>query len=338
MNKLLRRTLVGVALGAMLYAAAVVYFGAQEVGTALRGYGWWAVGAAIGLSSVNYLLRFWKWELCLKWLDVRGDGPEDAPNLSLGRSLQIYLAGLSMSVTPGKLGEVLRSWLLKSSDGVSFGRTAPVVVADRATDLLALIILSLVGITRFTEYLPHVVVTLVLVAAGIVVLGNPRLTQAILRVCTRLPVVGKLFAKAEDMIDSSAELLKLRRLLPLTLISVVGWGLECVGYWVILKGFPGVEASLTLCTFLWATTTIIGAISFLPGGLGATEGSLGVLVARLAIGVTQPIALASTLLIRACTLWYGELVGGIALAAFMRDPQLRARAENTSMDGETAEA
>ena len=86
--------------------------------------------AVLGLSSLNYLLRFWKWELCLGWLDVRGEGPDDAPNLTLGRSLVIYLAGLSMSVTPGKVGEVLRSGLLKASDGVSFARTAPIVVAD----------------------------------------------------------------------------------------------------------------------------------------------------------------------------------------------------------------
>ncbi len=99
---------------------------------------------------------------------------------------------------------------------------------------------------------------------------------------------------------------------------MLGWGLECVGYWLIVRGLVGAEASLSLCTFLWSTTTLIGALSFLPGGLGATEGSLAVLVTRLAVGVTQPAALATTLLIRACTLWYGELVGGLALAALVR--------------------
>ena len=73
-------------------------------------------------------------------------------------------------------------------------------------------------------------------------------------------------------------------------------------------------------------TTLLGALSFLPGGLGATEGSLGLLVARFAIGVSSSIAVASTLLIRLCTLWYGELVGAVAVLTFMRDPQLRAAA------------
>ena len=57
-------------------------------------------------------------------------------------------------------------------------------------------------------------------------------------------------------------------------------------------------------------------------------------MARLASGVTQPLAVASTLLIRAATLWYGELVGAVALGLFMRDPRLRAaaRAEPSSPD------
>lgn len=315
------------ALGAVLYAVAVVVFGARDLGAALAPFRWWTLPVVLGLSSVNYLLRFVKWELCLGWLDVRGEGPEDAPELSVGRSLVIYLAGLSMSVTPGKVGEVVRSWLLRSSDGVSFGRTAPIVVADRATDLLALVVLSLVGVTTYREYLPHVLATAGLVAAGVLVLGVPRWSHAILALLARLPGVGGLFAKAGVMIDSAATLVRLDRLAMLTVLSVVGWGLECLGYWFVLRGFPGVDPSLTLCTFLWSTTTIIGAISFLPGGLGATEGSLGVLASRLIAGVTQPVAVASTLLIRACTLWYGEIVGGIALAVFMRDPALRARAE-----------
>ena len=154
MSKLLRRSAIGLALGVIVYAAGVAWFDAQALADSLADFAWSAVGIAIGLSCVNYLLRFVKWELCLAWLNVRGDGPEDAPSLTLTRSLLIYMAGLSMSVTPGKIGEVLRSWLLRTTDGVHFTRTAPVVIADRMTDFIALVILSLVGISEFQEYLP----------------------------------------------------------------------------------------------------------------------------------------------------------------------------------------
>ena len=314
MSSFVRRALVGVVLGALVYVAAVIYVDASAMAEVLASYRWSAVAMALGLSSLNYLLRFWKWELCLGWLAIRAPGPGNAPGLTRGRSLMIYLAGLSMSVTPGKIGEVLRSALLKTSDGVPFTRTAPVVIADRLTDLVALVVLSLVGVMNFREYLPVVAATLALVVAGVVVLGSPRLCRGLLGALERVPGIGRLAARAEHLVESSAVLLRLRHLAILSLLSVVGWGLECVGYWAVLHGFAGAEASLSLCTFLWATTTLIGALSFLPGGLGATEGSLAVLVSRLAVGVGQPAALASTLLIRVCTLWFGEVVGGICLA------------------------
>ena len=318
MSRFVQRALIGVVLGVLLYVAAVLYVDLGRVRAALDGYAWSMVAAALGLSSVNYLLRFLKWELCLGWLGVRGGGPEDAPGLTRGRSLVIYVAGLSMSVTPGKIGEVLRSYLLRLTDGVPFSRTAPVVVADRLTDLVALVILSLVGVLQFQQYLPVVVVTLVIVTAGVIVLGTPRLCLAAIAAVAKLPGLSKLAVRAGALVDSSAALLRLRRLTVLSAISVVGWGLECIGYWCIVHGLVGAEASLQLCTFLWSTTTLIGALSFLPGGLGATEGSLAVLVGQLAIGVSAPAALATTLLIRACTLWYGEVVGGVALAALVR--------------------
>ncbi len=330
MSRLWRRALYGVAFAVVVYVLAVVWVETDELVRALGGFAWLTFAGAIGLSSVNYLLRFWKWELCLGWLDVR----HGAPRLTYRRSLTIYLAGLSMSVTPGKVGEVLRSVLLRASDGVAFSRTAPVIGADRLTDLVALVLLAGLGALEHPRYLPVVVVTMGLVLVGVMVLGSPRALSAILSRVGQTPGLGALVHRAEALAESSAIVLRWRRLAVLSVLSVIGWGLECVGYWLILHGFVGVDASLGLCTFLWAVTTLIGALSFLPGGLGATEGSLAVLVTRLAGGVTMATAFASTLLIRGATLWYGELVGAGALALFLRDPAVRARAEAAEKERE----
>ncbi|MFY0532852.1 hypothetical protein [Nannocystis pusilla] len=75
MSRFVRRALVGVALGVLVYAVAVLWVDAGRVREAMSDYTWSMVLAALGLSSVNYLLRFLKWELCLGWLGVRGAGP-----------------------------------------------------------------------------------------------------------------------------------------------------------------------------------------------------------------------------------------------------------------------
>lgn len=332
MSRLLRRTLYAIVAGAVLYAAAMIYFDARTVAAQLADYPWWRFAAAAALSSVNYLLRFAKWELSLGWLDVR----RDAPQLTRGRSLVVYLAGLSMSISPGKLGEVLRSALLKASDGIAFSRTAPIVVADRLTDLVALVALSLLGVSRLGEYLPVVAVTAVLVTGGVVVLGTPRILRPLLRRMGSWPLVGRFAARAELLVDSAAVVLRLRPLVVLSALSVVGWGLECLGFWLILDGFAGTEVSLSLAAFLWSTGTLVGALSFLPGGLFATEGSLAVATTRLVVGATAPMALAATILGRTATLWYGELVGAVALAIFLRNPELRAKAFAAAPEGRGA--
>ena len=330
MNQLFRRALVGIALGVLFYAAAVLLLDAEEIGATLHDYAWGGVLAALALSSTNYVLRFIKWELCLGWLDIRAPGPGNAPNLSHGRSALIYVAGLSMSVTPGKVGEVLRSLLLRSSDGVSGSRTAPIVVADRLTDLIALIILSLVGIAQNRDYLPVAIFVLALVLGAVVMLGSPRFLRTVLALVGKLGL-DSVTTRAEKLLDSSSVLMQMRPLLLLSAISVVGWGLECLGYYCVLSGFTDVNAVPLVCFFLWSSTTLIGAVSFMPGGLGATEGSLAILATRLVDGVTAPIALASTLLIRACTLWFAVLVGGVSLAIFMRDPAIRTASQDTAL-------
>jgi uncharacterized protein (TIRG00374 family) len=321
---MLRRALAGIGLGVALYAAAVLLADADRLRAALREFAGAKLLLALAFATGNYALRFAKWELCLGWLGVRAAGAGNAPGLTHTRSALIYVAGLSMSVTPGKLGEVLRSVLLKASDGVSGSRTAPIVVADRLTDLIALVLLSLLGIAGHAELWPVVLGTLAIVLGAVAALGSPAFLSRALALVSRLGLRA-IASRAEALVASSAELLRLRSLATLTALSVLGWGLECVGYFCVLRGFAGTDPALAQSAFLWASTTLIGAVSFLPGGLGATEGSLAVLAARLVPGVDSAIALASTFLIRVATLWYAVALGGAALAIFVRSPALAGR-------------
>ena len=84
-----------------------------------------------------------------------------------------------------------------------------------------------------------------------------------------------------------------------TLLSVVAWLCECVAFWLVLRGFEGTGASLKLCTFIYATMTIAGALSFLPGGLGVQEIGMVKLLVAQAHGVSEPMAAAATFITRA---------------------------------------
>lgn len=53
-------------------------------------------------------------------------------------------------------------------------------------------------------------------------------------------------------------------------VSVVSWLFECFGFYLILINF-GLDVNVLWPVFAYALSTIVGAVSMLPGGLGVTE-------------------------------------------------------------------
>jgi len=101
-------------------------------------------------------------------------------------------------------------------------------------------------------------------------------------------------------------------------LGVLAWLCECLGFAIIVRGFPGAHVALGLATLIYAVTTVAGALSFLPGGLGVTEASMTLLLVSSGSGIDQPTAVAATILTRLCTLWFAVLLGLVALAFLRR--------------------
>ncbi len=94
-------------------------------------------------------------------------------------------------------------------------------------------------------------------------------------------------------------------------------------------GVPAGVETLVLAVFTLSFSTIIGAVSALPGGLGAAELSIAGMLSFL-LGLDGGTAGAATLLIRFATLWFGV---GLGLAVWTRSGDwllLEARTTRTS--------
>jgi len=95
-----------------------------------------------------------------------------------------------------------------------------------------------------------------------------------------------------------------------SLLGVVAWFAECVGFTVVLHGL-GIDISTAYATFTYALSTVIGALLVTPGGVGGTEGSM--ITMLMAADVSKELAVASTFLIRIATLWFAVLLGAVVL-------------------------
>lgn len=307
--KLGRTLALAAAAGALFYVGFAAYSGFHKVMDALAHFAWATAAGALALAALNYLLRFLKWELYLRRLGVR---------IPLRDSFGIFLSGFSLTVTPGKVGEVLKSYLLREAHGVPMARTAPIVVAERLTDLVALASLALIGVGALAGGERVAWVALALVGLAVACVASEKLAHGVIDLVGAMPVVGKLAPKLREFYASTKTLLHPTPLVLATLLSIVAWLCECVAFWLVLRGFAGADASLKLCTFIYATMTIAGALSFLPGGLGVQEIGMVKLLIAQAHGLSEPTAAAATFITRLCTLWFAVVIGVVALVVMQR--------------------
>ena len=311
------RTLQGKLIASLLLGLAVVIgiglaSDVRAVGRDLLTFQWGLLPAILGFTAFNYLLRWLKWAYYLRRLHC----DERVGQLDSGL---IFIAGMVMAVTPGKLGEVFKAYLLRRVNGTPVTRSAPIILAERLTDGLAMLLLMALGLTLYPPARPVFALLVVGTFIGILVLQYRGLSLAIIANLARLPFGSKLAPRLLSIYESTRELLAWRVLLVSTLISVVSWGSECVAFYYVLVGVGSAGTPLLLlqATFIFAASTLFGLVSFLPGGLGVSEvSSVGLLIA-LARATTAG-ATTATILIRFCTLWFGVLLGLLALTWFGR--------------------
>ena len=296
--------------GLAIAAALSIYADLPRMMAALARFRWEVLPLALGLTLFNYALRWVKWDYYL--------GQIGATAISKADSLIIFVSGFTMILTPGRVGELLKSYLLKQADGIPISRSAPIVLAERLTDVLSMILLASAGLVAYRYGWQMMALILVSMLAFVALVQIRPMALGLLNWAERLSLIARFIQPLHQFYESSYQLLSLKSLLIAVGLGVISWSGECAALYVILVGlgFAATPTLLLQASFALASSTVLGAISFLPGGLGVTDASLtGIL---LFTGITRDLAVAATLLIRLCTLWFGVSLGLVTMFAFRR--------------------
>jgi uncharacterized protein (TIRG00374 family) len=197
-------------------------------------------------------------------------------------------------------------------------RTAPIIFAERLSDGFALLVLAGFGLTMFRNGWQLLVAGAILSVIGLFVLQRERWIHAILGRLERTKVGHSRGEAMRMLYDSTRELLRTRPLLIAISIGVVSWLGECLAFFLVLVGLgiPATWSILVASIFVFAASTWVGGASMLPGGLGAAELTVaGLLLVTIDDpAMTSTLAGTATLLIRFATLWFGVLIGIVALS------------------------
>jgi uncharacterized protein (TIRG00374 family) len=224
-----------------------------------------------------------------------------------------------MSVTPGKMGEVLKSYLLKEENGTPVSKSAPIVLAERLTDFISIVLLCLLG-SYFIDYGRLIILIIGLFfILTIITLSIRSLSLKLIGFLAKFVFLKKHTDKIFLAYESIYQMIRIKPLFIATVISIFSWFFVCFGFYLVINIFSqstSLEISMLSATFIYAFSTLIGAIAMLPGGVGITEASLtGLLVFSK---IPKDISVASTIIIRLATLWFAVLVGIISIFLFQR--------------------
>lgn len=312
LRQLRRQLPLWLGVGVAVALAVGVLGDASQVADALARFRWSLLPAILALTLVNYLVRFVKWTIYLRLIG--------APPIETGESALLFFSGLSMTITPGKVGEWLKSYLLRERHGVPISVSAPIVLAERLTDGVAMLFLALGGLLAY-GYGRELLVLIGLAAGGLVVATQIRpLQDWALRAIARVPALRPRVAHLRAFLESTRRLFGLGPLALAIAMGIVSWGAECVAFYLVLVGLgvPGGLELLLQAAFVLASTTIVGSASMVPGGLAVAEGGIVGMLQVLGITSDLSTAAAATLLIRFGTLWFGVAVGVLALVMLGR--------------------
>jgi uncharacterized protein (TIRG00374 family) len=298
----LRAVFGSVALAAVAYLGLSLWAGWREVLAAVTRVGPWVLLGLLALSLSNYLLRFLRWAGYLALLDAPVDWRIN---------LKAYFAGFALTTSPGKLGETLRSVLLKPH-GVPTAASLAAFFAERASDLLAILILAAIGLWAYPPARPVVGLALAGLLLALLLVQRTALIAALDRWAAARPQKwARLLVRLCEIILHFRRCFSLPALTVGLLVGVLAWLAEGIGFWWLLDAL-GHPLSLNTAVFIYAFALLIGGLSFLPGGLGSSE---AVMIALLVLnGFPESAAVTATLICRLATLWFAVGLGAVFLA------------------------
>ena len=256
----------------------------------------------LGLVIFSWIISYFRWNILLK-----------NQNIHIPHSLnfQIFLVGGALGITPGKIGELFKSQILKEKFNIPRTKTAPLFIVEKFLDLVSAMIVTVIGIWFIPEIGYLAIIGLVVSIILFKILTSKKLFIQTLSFLNKIKFLSKYLEPLSSSHEILSKTLHSKKMFSLLILSIFYWiVIGCAAFFVI-EGFGFSVGSILNIISTYSSSLIIGALSFIPGGIGIAEGSLIGLLSFQGIDVSEAIVI--VVLIRIFTLWFSTITGFIAL-------------------------
>ena len=247
-----------------------------EVGAAIRraSPGWIVLGE---LTSLGFILtRSWRWQVILR---------ASAPHASLGDVTAVTAIGFALnSVSPFKLGELLRIGVIAPRVKIGVGEAGATVVVERVLDVLALLVIAVGAavvsggssnsFALWSGVLVIAAISVVIAVMAYLMVTNPQPTLDIInRLANRLPerIATFVDAFAVSVLKGFASLRSPGRLAAACVLSIVVWLWIVAGLIAFFRALTP-QLSFSILVLACAIFVVSQAVSITPGSVGTYEG------------------------------------------------------------------
>src|SRR5215813_6029780 len=280
--------------------------------------GWLAASLALGVLTFFFRAVRWVWIL------------RPVARVHIGPAFAATAAGFAANNLPGKVGEVLRPYLLSRTQKLPFSPLLASILLERVFDGASVIFFFLLamaaGVTRsggLTKLLAPAAVLAVLVAAVVFAVFQRERTERFLEsLWKRLPerFQPRARAFAATFVDGFASLKSPGLLAAIVVGSLAMWFVINLQIWCVLKAF-----SLPLplaAAYVVTAAAVLGLAVPTPGGLGSYQ--VAVQIALMDVfGVARAAATSVALVAWATSFVLITAVGLALLVATSRKVSLR---------------
>lgn len=310
-KKNISKKLLGiVVLTIIFYTVFLIYSDVNAIIELFLEINLWIVPIIIMFRMLSILIRSFRQKYFLDVLDVK---------VSLKFNFLLYLSGLSMLITPGSSGTIIKSYILKKKINAEYSKTIPVVITEKFHDVLVPIIF--ISIMLFFIIISNEIQIIAITGSGLILVlyfivsRKQSLLENILHKTSKLKIINKF---QENILDNHKAIQILSNKKPFTLGFILGFGAILLDGIAIYFGFValGVDYGFISSIVTVYSANILGLLSFVPAGFGVVETSL--LGLFLQNGFTLAIASSMVLITRLSSAWLQIILGSITQFYMMK--------------------
>jgi len=237
--------------------------------------------------------------------------------ISFKTGILLFISGLSMIVTPGGSGELIKSYYLKKNFGYPLAKTFPTVIMERLLDLAGIVgILLIVGVLLDNHNIIFLMLILLSTLSLIFASGKKKkLFNFLLSIIEKIPVLKKQASSFSESYQVFGELTSGKIMTKTLGLSFFVWMTDAIMIYFIFMGF-NLNFDIIFSTFSVYSSLLLGSLTMVPAGIGVTEVSF-VEILR-GEGVDTAISTSLVILFRLVTIWFLTVLGFCATRYFLK--------------------